>query len=155
MNLFLIRHGESETKAASDFERGLTPKGAAVLQETVLEVAQTAGAPDLLLSSPLKRAVQTAEIFQRAWHSELQTVDWLKPNSPVGDMLKEMENLKSLSLALVGHLPSIGQILSALVWGLPPKDLALNPGAVVCLDAESFQPGASKINWILDPDLTE
>ena len=155
MNLFLIRHGESENSAPSDFERALTPRGIAILQESILQVAQTANAPDLLFSSPLKRAVQTAELFQRVWHVDLQTVDWLQPQASVSQILEELGQLQISSIALVGHLPSIGQALSALVLGLPPKDIALNPGTVVCLDAESLKPGASKINWILDPDIPE
>ena len=80
MQIALIRHGECEASAASDEERCLTPTGHAdVAKVAELLRRKKLVAPQVIFSSPLKRALQTAELFNAPWGLEIQKADWLQP----------------------------------------------------------------------------
>ena len=152
MLLYLIRHGEAEETTKPDAERDLTQNGKEQVEKLAAKITSTVEAPTLLLSSPFKRAVQTAEAFRDGWDIPLEIVDWLLPWSEPSQVLEELKNLPQQSIALVGHLPCLGLLLGTLVWGLPPKEVALPKAGVCCLSFQDWEPAAAKLKWLLSPD---
>src|SRR5260221_14379378 len=96
MEIYLLRHGIAEDRAASgrDTDRRLTEEGRAKLH-SVLERAHSAGVtPSLILSSPLRRAIETAEIAARqlGYQGKIGRPAALRPDSPpnkVGDEIRK------------------------------------------------------------------
>src|SRR5579883_1178527 len=94
MQVLLLRHGIAEDGHAgqSDAERALTNEGRKKLRQ-VLQRAATAGVqPDLILSSPLKRALQTAEIAKRVlkYHGDILQTRVLAPGGSVEQVWEEI-----------------------------------------------------------------
>ena len=153
MQLALIRHGECEASAATDEERGLTPAGHAdVAKVADLLRRQKLVAPQVIFSSPMKRALQTAELFNTSWGLEIQKADWLQPLVEPSTVLEQLRNRSEDHLILVGHLPNLGLLLSTLLWGLPAREVALPRGAAALLDVEAWEPGAAKLGLFIKPE---
>jgi phosphohistidine phosphatase SixA len=154
MNLYLIRHGDSETDKP-DEERALTTLGRENVSKVAQWVTQISEAPSMIFSSPLKRALETAEPFAKAWNKKIEMAQWLRSEIQPSEILKELSGLPSQSFALVGHLPSLGLLFGTLVWGLPSKEVIVPKGGVVLLNLEKFEPGSAKLKWMVCADLLD
>lgn len=153
MQLWLIRHGECETNAASDEARLLTAEGLkAVAKVATHAAARAEDYPAALLSSPFRRAQQTAEAFRTHWGLEIETVPWLLPLSGVALALEELRKRPEERIALVGHMPNLGLLLAALLWGLPPREAVLPRAAAALLELPAWEPGAAKLKLFIKPE---
>ena len=153
MQLCLIRHGECEASAASDEERGLTTTGNAdVAKVSELLRRQKLVAPQVIFSSPMKRALQTAELINAPWALEIQKADWLQPLVEPSTVLEKLRSRSEDHLVLIGHLPNLGLLLSTLLWGLPAREVSLPRGAAALLDVEAWEPGAAKLGLFIKPE---
>ena len=142
MQVYLLRHGIAEETAPgkSDADRELTPEGRSKLRET-LRVAADAGAkPTLVLSSPLVRALQTAEIAAQVlrYKNEILQTDVLVPNSQPERVWDEIRvHRDERELMLVGHDPLFSH-LGAYLLGAPALQVDFKKGAILRVDFESF-----------------
>jgi phosphohistidine phosphatase len=126
MHLLLLRHAEAEPMVRTDAERVLTPKG--------MEQAALAGdycrrhglRPDLILTSPYRRTVQTGEIVAAAMRDVPVQADPFLASGMEPDMAFEARRAYGHlgCLLLVGHQPDLGLLLAAL---LGVKDAANLP----------------------------
>lgn len=159
MQLYLLRHGIAQENSASgnDRDRALTSEGRRKLRQ-VLEAAAEAGVqPALLLSSPLKRALQTAEIAQTVLEckNELLPTKALVPDATVEQVWEEIRaHRDEPSLMLVGHNPLFTE-LAAYLLGSKEIQIDFKKGALLRIDIESF-PAQPKglLRWYLTPKLT-
>lgn len=142
MQVYLLRHGiaEDERAGLSDAERALTLDGRRKLRQ-ILQVAGRADTnPTLILSSPLKRAVQTAEIAKEilACKSEIVCTKALLPASTAEQVWGEIrDNKNEPSLVLVGHNPLFANLPGYLL-GQPELQVDFKKGAILRLDVEGF-----------------
>ncbi len=154
MNLYLIRHGESETDKP-DSERDLTLIGRDNVVKMSRWITEVCKPPVAIFSSPLKRAYETAKYFAGPWNLEIRQVEWLlsdvEPSKVIGELLK----LSQKSVALVGHLPNLGLLLGTLIWGMPPKEIVIPKAGVALLDLERVEPGSAKLKWMVSVDLLD
>src|SRR5262245_26202975 len=119
MHLYLLRHADADTIAVSDEARALSDKGEAQAKK----VARFCEAHDVcvspILTSPVKRALQTAQIVAHHLRAELITAPWLacgmRPVLAV-DELKGFRNKDSVMI--VGHEPDFSSLVAHLI-GLP------------------------------------
>jgi phosphohistidine phosphatase len=158
MEVYILRHGIAEKVGpdGSDAKRALTSKGRQKLRQ-VLRLAHAAAVhPSLILTSPLLRAVQTAEVAAEifAYHHELVQTPALLPTASPQNVWKELRSRKNeRALLLVGHEPSLSQIVGYLL-GTPDLRLELKKAGLVRLDLEKFGPAPSGIlKWVLAPKL--
>ncbi len=160
MQVHLLRHGiaEDEQPGLPDEERGLTPEGRRKLRQ-VLQVAARANVqPSLLLSSPLKRALQTAEIAKRTlnYHGDILHVKALAPGSTVEQVWEEIRSHKGeTALLLTGHNPLFEQLAGYLL-GYRSMKVEFKKGALLRVDIESF--GAEPrgvLRWCITAKLAE
>ncbi len=116
MTIYFLRHADAENMAASDFVRNLTPKG--------LEQAAKVGrfckvhglVPDKILTSPLNRARQTADIVGKALGAEPIVQDWLACGMGIETLLKELSAQGEVeSILVVGHEPDFSSVISELI----------------------------------------
>src|SRR5258708_4070556 len=138
MELYILRHGIAEEgkPGQRDSERALTDEGRKKLRE-VLRVAQRAGLnPDLMISSPYLRAVQTAEVAMDVlkYKGTLSQTPVLIPSSEPPAVWHEVRTHRDASsLMLVGHEPLLSQVVG-YVLGAPSLLVDMKKAALVRID---------------------
>jgi phosphohistidine phosphatase len=154
MKLYVMRHGPAEDHAESgiDSDRPLSPSG----RERVKSVAEALGPlgeePLLIVTSPLVRAVQTAEIVSLVTKlgDKGGTVEVRRAIAPGGDSAKLAHALSSEGrkrVMLVGHEPDLSALVSTLVEDLHrPFEKAMIVGLSLPSGA-----GKTKLRFVLEP----
>ena len=158
MQIYLLRHGLAEEGKPDgrDPDRQLTSEGKKKLRE-VLRHARAAGMnPQLILSSPYKRAIQTAEVAAAAlgYKDEILRTKVLQPASDPREVWEEIRIHKDAKeLLLVGHEPLFG-IVSGFLLGAPNLQLDFKKGCLVRIDVHtaSAQP-RGVLKFMMTPKL--
>jgi phosphohistidine phosphatase len=158
MEIYLLRHGIAEDGQVgqSDSERALTPDGRKKLR-TVLRVASSAGVePSLILSSPYKRALQTAQLAAEIldYKGELLRTKALEPNMAPKSVWDEIRVHKDETrILLVGHEPLFSR-LTAYLLGSPELQVDFKKGAIAGIEVEKFPAEPHGVlRWLLTPKL--
>lgn len=122
MDLYVLRHGKAEERAStvkSDSKRALTETGTKDIQCISKSIRSMAVKFDYVISSPLLRAKQTAEIaFSYVKSKKRSIVFWneLKPESNPERIFKKLSALKPNSVVLlVGHEPVLSELISMII----------------------------------------
>lgn len=151
MRRYLVRHGEAKSEN-EDPTRPLTDRGRA----DVTRVARHAAALGLNISeirhSGKLRARQTAEILAEYLSPTrgITEMEGLAPGDHPGKVQAGIEAARE-PVMLVGHLPHLGRLASALVVGDPTREIIdFQAGAIVCLVRVE---GNYRLEWILAPVL--
>ena len=110
MRLFLVRHAEAAPGDPDDL-RPLTPAGRDAARELGERLA--VHRPDAVVTSPLLRARETADLIARACQLEATTDDNLAPGATT-DALREATNGKGEIVVAIGHQPDCSEIALAL-----------------------------------------
>jgi phosphohistidine phosphatase len=159
MQLYVLRHGEAGKRLPSgskDAERPLTVTG----KEEVGQVAEALlilGLKlDVIASSPLERALQTAEIVAKTFKAKKKIELWdeLKPEASRLELYKKLSTLKrESSIMIVGHEPFLSTMMSDLVFdGSAEGRIILKKSGLAKLSINSFQPKAQgELRWLLTP----
>ncbi|MEO5926347.1 MAG: histidine phosphatase family protein [Bryobacteraceae bacterium] len=144
MEIYLLRHGQAEDRAPGrrDADRKLTPKGRRDVQAT-LALANLD--PQLILSSGLRRADQTAAIASERF----TTTPSLLPTADPADLWTELRSTNLDRVLLVGHEPHLGHFISLLLGA--PISVDFKKGAILRIDARKELPGT--LRWMLTPRL--
>lgn len=153
MQLFLIRHGIAidEVPGLTDEDRYLTDEGREKTAKVAALLGKQVGRIDRILTSPLVRAVQTAEIV--ALTMKCEDVRVCKPLAPGGTLARVdaaiAEAFDAERVALVGHEPSMSTIAAHLL-GLPSFPRPFKKAGVCALSLA--EPGAvAKFAWFIVP----
>ena len=122
MNLYLLRHGiaVSAEETAPDGERPLTAKGIKRMRKAARGLRRLGLDFDAILTSPLARARQTADIVAAALglESHLTVVEALQPNCSVEELLASLSDYQHRKhLLLVGHEPLLSGTAAFLRHG--------------------------------------
>lgn len=158
MQVYLLRHGiaEEERVGLSDAERALTADGRRKLRQTLQMAARAETKPTLILSSPLKRALQTAEIAKEvlACKSGVVSTRALLPGATAEQVWEEVREKKNEpSVVLVGHNPLFANLVAYLL-GQRELQVDFKKGAILRLDMESFSAHPKGIlRWYLTSKL--
>ncbi len=157
MNLYILRHGKAEPYGRgshSDHLRSLTPKGR---KRTILSVKGMKAVSvdiDLIMSSPILRARQTAEIVHKGLTLDepIEFSDALASAS-VAAVLSALRPHASLNgVMLVGHEPTLSELVSTMASGAGHTALNLKPGGLCKLNVYSLRPGqCASIEWFVTP----
>jgi phosphohistidine phosphatase len=162
MNIFILRHGiavERGTKGFDvDAERPLTGKGKRQLRTSAAAMKRMKLRFDLILSSPYKRARQTAEIVaeELKLKKRLKLSDTLRFESDPGAMIGEIAGLKPTpkNVLLVGHEPYLSNLISRLVSGTGNIAMDFKKGGLCKIEMEKLRDGTStRLVWLLTPKL--
>ena len=144
--LFLIRHAQAQHPQQDCVDPVLSDYGVEQLRYLRTELSKVPSTPEIIFHSPLKRAVQTATSLNQYWKTTMETVTWLSPGVSAGKILDELQILPQRRIALVSHLPSLGWLLSTLLWGVP-KDLDLDTASLIWLELPQWQPGCAHVRF--------
>jgi phosphohistidine phosphatase len=161
MSLFLyfLRHGDAEEARAgqSDADRRLTDKGQKQTERVAEALARVGVHPAAIITSPLVRARQTAEIVARALAVPLVQDDrlacgasWQDVRAIVAERAPGAAPAAKPAVLFVGHEPDFGEIVSALIGG---GEIDFKKSAVACVECAEVGPGAGVLCWYVIPKL--
>lgn len=148
MRLFILRHGQAETFAASDAERELTEAGRAEIRQVVRQSADDLSAVTKLWVSPLRRAQQTADVVMEELGAlPRETTDLLLPESTPSEILSILTGLEDSSYLLVSHQPLVGELVNGLC-GKPNGYYPMDTGALANIYLEFPALGCGHLVWL-------
>jgi len=151
MKLYCVRHGEAAS-AECDAERPLTEQGVNDVTRVAAYLARCDVNVAHVMHSTKLRAKQTASILSEAlMPSQLTECESILDEQNAIEPMVEMIKTWTDDTMLVGHLPFMPRLVSALVIGDAKNYPIVNypPGTVVCLDL--YDQNRWIINWILGP----
>ena len=156
MNLYILRHGIAADRGAEhpdDDLRPLTGKGIRRMRREAKGMDAIGVAPDLIISSTLVRAIETAEIVQQGLSSPPPLIRSrsLVPSAHPSQILDELAaNHSGLgSVMVVGHEPHMSSLVSYALTGRVSWLIDMKKGALVSIDLSP--PGRGLLLWALAP----
>ncbi len=151
MILYFLRHAEAESEGP-DGERRLTEAGEAALRAAGPLWSRLNLRPDAVVSSPLPRALRTAELACAVVGGEPLPDDRLRPGALWRDMAQVLATYPDARRVLfVGHEPDLSTAV-ALLSGA--SSVRMRKGALACVEFYGTpEPGGGEIAWLIDPDL--
>jgi phosphohistidine phosphatase len=156
-NLYILRHASAGTKRVNpllDINRPLDRDG----KRHCLQLAHVLNAQkiqfDLIVSSPLKRSLQTASLVgtEMGYEAKILLSRGLEPSAKYADFQKLLHEVQSYeNVMVVGHNPNLNQFLGALLVPAASGVTAgvrLRKGSIARL---SMQSGPATLQWLLEP----
>jgi phosphohistidine phosphatase len=156
MNLYILRHasaGTSRPNPLLDVNRPLDKDG----KQHCLHLAHVLNAMkiqfDLVISSHLKRSLQTASLVgtETGYEAAILQSKALAPTATVAEFQKLLHQYAHIeNILVVGHNPNITSFLGSLLVrpGAPPAQVRLRKGSLARLN---LQRGPASLQWLLDP----
>jgi phosphohistidine phosphatase len=148
MKLYFLRHGEADWPGwkKPDDERPLTKRGKREMREVAKFLARLKVRPDLIVTSPLPRASQTAKIAAEHLKAKLRVDELLAPGFGMRELRTVLKRHHSKVLMLVGHEPDFTNIISELTGA----SLKLSKGGVALLDIDP-ESEEGRLLWLFPP----
>jgi len=158
LELYLIRHGiaaERGKEWPDDSKRPLTPDGISRLRKTARGLNAIGVGFDQIVTSPLVRTRQTADIFAEELKSKppVVTADALAPAGTPASVIQEIaRHVRKPRVALVGHEPNLGELAAQLIGSR--TSLEFKKGGICRIDFDVLPPkGAGALRWFLTPKI--
>ena len=166
MDIFILRHGEAGKRLAvgnnKDSERPLTAAGHKEVVDIANSLKDQGVKLDLIISSPLKRAHQTAAIVAKTFKKQKKLEDWneLKPEGNRHDLYRKLSSStqikQSSSVLIVGHEPYLTDMISDMISdgnGRGGGHIVLKKAGLARLAITSFTPQnlRGELKWLLTP----
>lgn len=151
-----MRHGDAgpRTATSDNDTRTLTDAGEAALRAAGGVWRQLNLRPDLILSSPLPRALRTAELFASGVGLAIQPIadERLRPGAEWRDLGRAMvAQPEARHVMFVGHIPDLTRAIELLTGA---ASVRLRQGGIACVEFPGVpEPGSGELAWLLDPDL--
>lgn len=152
MKLYLLRHATASDVAPSDAGRELTREGKEEARIAGKALAQLGVKASHVLSSPLMRARQTAEIAAEMlkFTGHVGLIDELQNDTPTASLLKALKSCVSDSeVLLVGHMPSLSEHLAVLIGAGNAQGLPLGKASVALVELEQLRAGHGHLRWLM------
>ena len=155
MNLYLIRHSIAENISLDkkDFDRELTLEGKEVILKTSQAWKNYIDQLDIVLSSPLTRAVQTAEIISSYLQANQNLIkdNNLGTGSRTSDLIELLNSLEYENVAVVGHQPDLSIHVNNFC-GTGSFNLVFPPAALAKIEFDnSIKYGRGKLVYFIPP----
>jgi phosphohistidine phosphatase len=154
MYLYLMRHanaGVARDNALLDAKRGLIKEG----KEQCMLMARVLGALkvqiDVIVSSPLKRALQTAQFVGTELGYDAKVL--IDPSLSLDGNYADFQALVAKhagreGVLVVGHNPNIFQFLGRLITGNGGASIRMRKASIACINMDQHPP---RMQWLLDP----
>lgn len=149
MLLSFLRHAEAEDEAPADFERRLTEKGFAQADKVGRFFARCGWTPDVILSSPVVRAEQTARaVAAHLGEPEIFVERWLSCGMSPAACLEELGAWREWeSVMLVGHEPDFGEAIAACIGLENPGGLHIRKASMTAVRMPRLRAGAGRLEF--------
>lgn len=156
--LYFIRHGLAEERGDAwpdDNKRPLTDEGMSRLRKAARGLARIGVTVDVVLTSPLVRARQTAELVAAGLEARpsIINIDSLAPAGSYAAVMQDLEkHARKSRIALVGHEPMMGELAARLIGSRHP--IEFRKGGVCRIDLDDLPPaGPGDLRWMLTPKI--
>lgn len=150
MNLYLMQHGEALLKGI-DREESLSEKGKEIVKMSAIALKKMNISFDVIICSPKKRSKQTAQIIAKTFMFplkkiiETQKVNPLTPAEETLDFISKHERV-----FIAGHLPSIKEIISYLLYPTAAIEVDIQNGGCTRIDIERDK---NILKWHVTPNI--
>lgn len=148
MDLLLLRHADANTEAATDDARKLSGKGESQAKKVARFIEASELEPDLVLTSPVRRAHETAEIVAEHLGVELIAVPWaacgMQPETALGEL---RAYAKFDRVILVGHEPDFSMLAAHLLGLRDNAQIRIRKASLTFLELAAMAPGAARLQW--------
>jgi phosphohistidine phosphatase len=169
MDLFILRHGEAGKRLAvgnRDSKRPLTITGSKEIADIAKSLKNLNIKFDLIITSPLKRANQTAMIVAKTFTMENKVEDWneLRPEGKRSDLYQKVSSRfkQGSSILMVGHEPFLSELISDLICTgngeakndkvIVSRHIVLKKAGLARIKIASFAPKMQgELRWLLTP----
>lgn len=156
LEIYLVRHAvaaERGPKYPDDRLRPLTPEGVKRFRESVKGLSKFGVEIDIVLTSPLVRARDTATLLASALKPK-PSIEQVEALAPGGRHVAIVEAIKAAKrqrrIALVGHEPDLGEFAARLLGSR--GGVEFKKGAICLIDVDSATPGGpGTLRWFLPP----
>jgi phosphohistidine phosphatase len=159
MELYILRNGEAGSHSADiprEYHRPLSDAGRREAEEVARWLARQEVHFDVIATSPLPRARQTAEIVAGAVDYDSQIMEWkaLEPGIDTRSLLGHLtEFFKIQNVLLVGHEPELSKMISLLIAGHHHCGIHLQRAGLCKLRRVTFyEMPTGELHWLLSPD---
>jgi phosphohistidine phosphatase len=159
MNLYFMRHGVAvaadDPAVSQDSERSLTNKGVKRMRRAARGLQHLKIPFEAVLTSPVLRARQTAEIVAASLgiEAQLEETSGLAPESTVEHLLFSLTRYQDREhLLLVGHEPLLSRTMASLLCGSSAKimEIAVRKGSLCRIEIDGMPPkGPGILHWFL------
>ena len=158
LKLFFLRHGQAGNRhewKGDDSQRPLTVEGKKRMEREAAGIRTLGLRLDLIVSSPLVRAYQTADIVARGQGEAVRLVsdDRVGPGfGPTHLAAIVGEHKRAQGVMLVGHEPDFSETISQVTGG---SRLVMKKGALACVELDDPTSRQGRLVWLLPPKLLE
>jgi phosphohistidine phosphatase len=148
MQLYFLRHGEADWPGWTkpDDERPLTDFGKKEVRQVAKFLNRLKVNPGLIVTSPLPRALQTAEVAAEQLKTKLRQDEALEPGFGISELRTVLKRHRSKVLMLVGHEPDFSSVISALSGA----SLKLSKAGVALVDIDQ-EAQEGRLLWLFPP----
>jgi phosphohistidine phosphatase len=157
MILYFLRHcsaGESMSDPKKDKKRPLDETGVKQSHSVGRALAALEVQPELVISSPLTRAMQTASLVanELGFENKIQVETALTPQASYSDFVDMLRRVSSAeSVIVVGHNPNLSDFLGKTIGGRSrPADIDLKKGGVARVE---MRRSGGRLTWYLTPKI--
>ncbi len=159
MKVLLVRHAKAEPRPRlgllrKNDERPLTSGGRKDMAKAAKGLKRLVPAIDVLATSPLARARETAEVLARRYdHDDIVDVAALSPGGEPQALVEWLRGQrKDAVVALVGHEPDLGGFAGYLLTGRRESFLPFKKGGACLIDlADGPVADGGRLEWLLPP----
>lgn len=154
-SVLIMRHGEA-APGFPDHARPLTPRGEREAETMARWLASRIEQGELarptLYASPYLRAQQTAQRISDALGAPLNTLPFITPEDPPGDVSEWLLNHPfDTPIMLVSHMPLVGDLAGLLVEGAPSQGVGFPTAAIAELEADVWAAGCAQLKRFTQP----
>jgi phosphohistidine phosphatase len=159
VNVFVLRHGEAGTHItmpSKDSERPLTESGRDDIESIATSLRDLRVGFDRIVTSPLKRAKETAEIVANIYEEnapKLEIWEELRPEGNRQDTIQRLSRLRQdADILIVGHEPYLSSMVAEIISGSSSARISLKKGGLAKVQILSFGPKPTgELRWLLTP----
>jgi phosphohistidine phosphatase len=164
MKIYIMRHGDAATMeeagVTTDEARPLTEAGYNEVETMARLLGRMGVEPDLILSSPLVRARQTADIISSHFGERTgvtNSVDMAPGGSPGGVLAQILRHGRPAETVLTGHMPDVGMLAGYLAWNQPDAFIRFRTAGICRIDLpdDNPAPGYGDLRWLMPPRIGE
>jgi len=156
----VVRHGiafeRDDSRWPGDRDRPLTPEGESKFRRCARGLGRFIGEVEVALTSPLTRALQTAELLEEeAGWPKPEPFPPLEPDRSAADVAQALEPfVEHDAVVIVGHEPLLGELIAYLLTGSAQGGaFPLKKGAAACVSVQGPAPGSNALLWMLTPKI--
>jgi len=162
MRIYLVRHGIAQERLGggitNDAQRPLTDEGRNETRMVAQALKKLGVKADLVVTSPLVRARQTAEIINEViggGPERMKVSDSLAPGGSANFLFKFLKQLDAADeIFCVGHEPDIGRLAATLMWAGPELDIPFKKAGVCRVDVSDLPPSMpGTLKWFITPKI--